>query len=126
MNIFGNTGVQFIKSIGVHGAPGSGKSFVTHYSCLYAISKGVRVISTSIMSRRSVHLGGLYLHKLFSLDVNNNISPQRMAESSFIKLLQDPTKLNALQVVNIVFLDEAGQLFAELLSVLDIVLYETS
>ena len=49
-----------------------------------------------------------------------------MAESSFIKLLRDPTKLNALQVVNIVFLDEAGQLFAELLSVLDIVLYETS
>ena len=33
MDIFGNTGEQFIKSTGAHGAPGSGKSFVTIYSC---------------------------------------------------------------------------------------------
>ena len=86
LDIFGNTGEQFIKSIGVHGAPGRAKSFVTIYSCLYAISKGLRVLSTSMMSRRSIHLGGLHIHKLFSLDVGNNMSPQRMAELSFIKL----------------------------------------
>ena len=51
MHIFGNTCGQFIKSIGVYGAPGSGKSFITIYNCLYAISKGLRVISTSITSR---------------------------------------------------------------------------
>ena len=41
------------------------------------------------------------------------MSPQRMTKLSFIKLPQDPTKLNALQVVNIKFLDEAGQMSAE-------------
>ena len=65
----------------------------------------MRVISTSIVFRRSIHLGGLHIHKLLI----NNMSPQRMAELSFYKLLQDPTKLNALQVVIIVFLDEAGK-----------------
>ena len=74
------------------------------------------------MSRQSVHLGRLHLHKLFSLDVNSNMSPQRMSKLSFIKLVRDLTKLNALQIVNIVFLNEAGQISAELLSVLDIIL----
>ena len=46
MDIFGNTGVQFVKFIGVLAAPGSGKSLVSIYSCSYVISKGLRVIST--------------------------------------------------------------------------------
>ena len=50
------------------------------------------------------------------------MSPQRMAELSFIKLLRVPTKLYALQIVNMMFLDEAEQMFAELLSILDIIL----
>ena len=52
------------------------------------------------------------------------MSPHRMTELSFIKLQRDPIKLNVFQVVNIIFFDEAGQMFAELLSILDIMLRE--
>ena len=122
MNIMGSNAGLFTKSIGTHGAPGSGKSFTTLYSCLYAISQGLKVISTSVMSRQSVHLGGIHIHKLFCLDVNNKLSPQRLAELAFIKCQRNAMKLNILQTVNIIFLDEAGQLSAELVSVLDMIL----
>ena len=107
MDIFGNTGGQFIKYIGLHGAPGNGKSFVTIDSCVHAISIGLRVTSASIMSRRFVHLGGLQ----FSIDVNNYMSPQRWQSYHLLKTIS-----NSLQVENITFLDEGGQMSAELLS----------
>ena len=112
LNILRDRGGTFIKSVGYHGAPGSGKYFITLYCCLYPISNGLKVIATSIMSRRSVHLGGLHNHKLFCLNVNNKMSPQRLAELLFIKCQQNPVKLNTLQTVNIIYLAEAGQMSA--------------
>ena len=85
-----------------YGASGSGKSFTTLYSCIYAISQGLKVILTSVMSRRSVHLSSIHIHKLFCLDTNNKYSPQRLAELAFIKCQRNSTKLNILQTVNII------------------------
>ena len=64
MNIMNSFPGLFTKSIGTNGAPGSGKSFISLHSYLYAISQGLKVISTSAMSRHSVHLGGIQIHKL--------------------------------------------------------------
>ena len=74
------------------------------------------------MSRRSVHLRGSHIHKLFSLDVNNKLSPQRLAELGFIKCQIHSMKLNILRTVNIVFIDKEGQTPAELVLVLDMIL----
>ena len=45
-----------------------------------------------------------------------------MAEIAIVKLLRMPKKLNVLRSLNILFIDEIGQVSAELLSVLDIIL----
>ena len=83
--------------------------------------KGLKIITTSMISRRSVHLGGIHIHKLSNLPVNNSISSQRIAELAFVKISSNPLKLNVLQTSNILFIDEAGQVLAELLLVLDMI-----
>ena len=122
MNVSCDHGGRFVKCVRTQGAPGSGKSFTSLYSCLYVIGKGLKVIATSMLYRRSVHLGGTHIHKLFSLPVNNSLSPQRMVELVILKLLRNPVKHNVLQTINIIFIDEVGQVSAELLSVLDMIL----
>ena len=74
------------------------------------------------MSRRSVYLGGNHLHKLFSLPVNNSISPQRMAELAIGTFLSNPLKSNILLTMNVIFIDENGKVSAELIYVLDMIL----
>ena len=83
---FRENGCKFVKCTGTHGAPGSGKSFIAQYTCLYAISKGLKINMTSIMARRSCHLGGLHIHQIFLLNSGNNISPHRQAELAIIRL----------------------------------------
>ena len=85
MNVIGSITGLFTKYIETHGAPGSGKSFTIFYSSLYEISQGIRVISTSVMSRRSFHLRQNYIHKLFCLDGNNKLSSQRLIELAYTK-----------------------------------------
>ena len=113
---------NFNKFRVTHGAPGSGKSFVIQYTLLYAILRGLNVQCTEMMARCVNQLGGIHVHQLFCLEVNNGLSPHRMAELSIIKLLQDPVKLNIIQTMEVLFFDEAGQKSAELLSVLDFIL----
>ena len=48
----------FVKCRVITGAPGSGKSFLLNYACIYAISKGLSVGITALMAQRVVHLGG--------------------------------------------------------------------
>ena len=79
-------------------------------------------MSTSVQARRSTHLGGLHIHKLFGLNGNNNSSPQRMAELALIRLSRTPEKENLLKTTNQLFLDEAGTVSAELLSIMDMIL----
>ena len=45
-----------------------------------------------------------------------------MAEITIVKLLKMPQKLNILRLLNILFIDDIGQVSAELLSLLDIIL----
>ena len=110
-------GGQSIKCAGTHGAPGSGKSFTTLYSSLYMMLNGLKVVATLMISRQSVYLGGVHIHKLFNLPLNNSISLQIMAELVVVKILSNPVRLNVLCTINILFIDEAGQVLAELLSV---------
>ena len=45
-----------------------------------------------------------------------------MAEITIVKLLKMPQKLNILRLLNILFIDDIGQVSEELLSLLDIIL----
>ena len=74
------------KGVFAHGSPGSGKSFVLEAQELYAMTQGLRVMSTSLMAVRSNALGGYHIHKLFTLEVNKNTNVFRLAELAMDKL----------------------------------------
>ena len=66
------------------------------YMLLYAMSKGLLCVSTVMMSRRLVFLGGKHIHLLFGIPTEKNLSPQRMVEIAITEILCDPKKLNRL------------------------------
>ena len=113
---------NFVKSLCIRGFAGCGKSWTMQYILLYAMSKGLLCVPTAMMSRRSVFLGGKHIHVLFGIPTEPNLSPHRMAELAITKLLRDPKKLSLLRKLDILFVDEIGQLPSELLAVLDIIL----
>jgi hypothetical protein len=47
----------YTKNFLVHGVPGSGKSYVTKWLHLYALSRGLRVFSTAVMGMSKFHRG---------------------------------------------------------------------
>eukprot|EP00957_Ditylum_brightwellii_P171821 13080077-Ditylum_brightwellii.AAC.1 len=54
---FGRESTTFTKNPVCHGAPGSGKSFIGQYSCLYALACGLRLLTTAIMATRAASIG---------------------------------------------------------------------
>ena len=112
----------FTKSFVIVGAPGSGKSFLNLYLLLYIISKGLQVCATSIMAKRSNTFGGIHIHMLFQLPVKNITNLHRLAELAINGLLRKPEYIQVLKTMNVIFIDEIGQVSSELLSTLDILL----
>ena len=112
----------FVKNVTIRGFAGCGKSWTMEYAVAYALSKGLNVMTTSMMARRSVFLGGKHIHQLFCLPIGKNLSAHRMAELAICKLMRQPERHNLIMILDVLFLDEIGQLSAELLSVLDIIL----
>ena len=112
----------YTKNVGIRGFPGGGKIWCMIYCALYAVSKGLRVIITTMMSKRSLQLGGLHWHKIFMLPIEKNLTPHKTAELAIIKLLQNPKKVDLIKTMNIFFCDEMGQVSAEMLATIDIIL----
>ena len=112
----------YVKCQIICGFPGSGKTFLELYLALYTISKGLRICTTSVMCKRSISLGGMHIHMLFGLPVAKNLSINRTVDLFLIKLLQNNEKLLFLKSLNVLFIDEIGQVSAELLGIIDIIL----
>ena len=113
-----------VKGILTHGSPGSGKSFVLQAQGLYAFSQGLRVMSTSLMAFRSHAIGGIHIHVLFALEVNRNANIFRQAEIALDKLHRKSNLklLHFLLTMDVLLLDECGQLSAQQFALLDIIL----
>ena len=92
------------------------------YGVINSLCKGLTVMTTAMMAKRAIQLGGIHWHKLMMLPTRKNISPQQKAELAILKLLQNPIKIKFLQSLDILFCDEMGQMPAELLSTVDIIL----
>ena len=114
----------YTKNIVVRGVPGSGKSFVTKCLHLYALSCGLRVIPTAVMGVRASSMAGEHMHKLFCLSTKKGGNVFRLAELAIDKLYQKSNLLNlhAVLTMDILLYDEFGQLSAEELKLLDIIL----
>ena len=109
----------YTKNVGIRGFPGGGKTWCMQYCQLYAISKGLKVITTAMMCKRALHLGGIHAHHLFKLPPEDNLTPHRRAELAILDLMKIPKLMDFLRTVNIIFFDEMGQVSDEFLSTFD-------
>ena len=112
----------FTKNLVITGAPGSGKTYLLNYIYLYAISRGMKVGITASMYQRAIQIGGVHLHKLFCIPVNKKLSLHVLAEHAIAALLRNPIKLHILRQINVLCLDEIGQISTEFLALLDKIL----
>ena len=110
------------KNIGIRGFPGGGKTWCAMYCLLYALSKGLNCLSTAVMAKRATQLGGTHWHKFFCLPTERRLTPHRVAEVAINKLTLDKVKYNAVMTLDIIMADEFGQLSAEFISAIDIIL----
>ena len=114
--VFGNQG--FVKHQMFLGRLGSGKTMLF----IKAVSKGLNCSITCLNGERAQQLGGEHIHKMFKFKVNNSLEPEVMASQGVKSLLRDVTRFTELERLEVLFLDEIGQLNAELLLVMKLVL----
>ena len=111
-----------VKNHCLIGGPGNGKTFVMLVAALRCICGGLSTALTTFMSERAQELGGEHLHKLFCLPVREMASPVRLAELALVNLFRNPAQLLYLRQLQVLCIDELGQVPSELLAVLDIIL----
>ena len=119
-NVIGQTSLT--KNIGIRGFPGSGKAWCSLYIALYAMSKGLFTLPTALLSKRAIQLGGIHWHKLFCIPTEKNMNNHRKAELAIIQILQKPKTLQLILCLDVLICDEMGQLSADFLAVVDIIL----
>ena len=86
--------------------------------------KGPSETTTPMMFWISLQLQRKNLHYPPNLPLEINLSPHRTAELTIIKIIQDDRKMNTLVSLNALFLDEIGQVLAEIVSFMDMIIRE--
>ena len=120
-NIFQNS--KTLKSCTIQGYSVCGKLWFMQYCLIHSFAKGLFGLPTSVMSRCSVFLGGTNIDHMFCLPFDNkDVSPYWIAELDITIIKCFPEKVNMLLILDVLFLDEIGQLPVEVLSTLDIIL----
>lgn len=123
VNHYVSSSMTATRNFAIVGPPGVGKTHCLLHSVLYALAKGLFAVTTAMLAERAFLLGGQHFHKLFKLKVKDITNrPHRMAELAVIALQRHPELISLLRRIDVLFVDEMGQLSAELLSVLDIIL----
>ena len=79
----GNDSKTYTKNVIIYGAPGTGKSFIGQIMVLYCLTKGMNVMSTSLLGVRANALGGIHLHKLFIQMCRESIRKNKEKNQSF-------------------------------------------
>ena len=72
------------------------------------------------MDWRSVRLGSSQIHQLFCLGISSFSNAHYKAEFLIFKLKCKPVKFNLLQPLDILFIDEVGNVSTELIHMLEI------
>ena len=104
------------------GRPGSGKTLVCIMVYLHAVAKGLNCAITCLSGERAQQLGGEHVHKMFKFRVNKIPKPELLASQSINALLRDVTRFTELERLDVLFIDEVGQLNSEVLAAMEIVL----
>ena len=112
---------KLVKNHVIRGYAGCGKSWTMQYCILHAYSRGLFALPTAMMANRAVFLGTKHIDWLFGLPFEKNFSAYKTAESAIATLMKYPERLNILRTLDVLFIDEIGQVLSELLSVIDII-----
>ena len=112
----------YTKKMCIRGFPGSEKTWCSLYCALHAFSKGLNVITTAVLAKRAIQIGEIHYHKQFCLPIGRHFSIHRKAELAILKLLKNPKQLNILLSLDILVCDEMGQIPAEFVATIDIIL----
>ncbi|XP_047741131.1 uncharacterized protein LOC125179393 [Hyalella azteca] len=121
---FSNVGTAFVKFPLLIGPPGAGKTYLLMLAALYALSKGLRTITTALTAERAQVLGGEHLHMLFCLPVSKSSlqSVAIIAEKCLGNLVRSPRKLAHLKRIDVLVIEEIGLIPGYLFNILDVVL----
>lgn len=111
-----------VKSILICGGPGTGKTYQLRLASTYALSKGLNTTITAIMAERALFLGGRHLHYLFCIPGDNTTNIHKVIDQSIRGLNQNPERLQFLRTLDVMLLDEAGYMSANMLNITDTVL----
>ena len=104
------------------GGPGVGKTYEMEIACVYAICKGLSCMITASTSDRANMLGGYHVHKLLGIPRCRLKNLYHIAEKAIIQLQRHPEQIYLLRTLDVLCIDELGNLSAELLSIMNIVM----
>ena len=92
--------------------------------CLAAISLGLRLMTTALMATRANMLGGIHFHRLFCLPIQKIQNTYRIAEIAIAKMNRSSNIkfLYFILTMDMLMIDEIGQLSAQQIDVIDIIL----
>ena len=111
-----------IKGLIVNGGPGTGKTTLMELVIISALAMGLNCLVTAVMAERASQLGGIHLSQLMMIPVRKGVPPGRLAEMAYLELMKAPDKLALLRRMDVLFIDEVGQVSCELLATLDMIL----
>ena len=122
--ISGRESRTYTKNVVIYGAPGTGKSFIGQTTVLYCLSKGMNIVTTSLLGVRANALGGIHLHKLFGLPIDDKVqlSPFKCAEKALEKIRRKLNLLHILLTMDVLFIDELSQKSAQQIATIDIIM----
>ena len=109
------------KGVVFVGGPGVGKTTLLQTVGVLAHTQGLNVSLTAMMAERARQLGGSHIAQLFMIPVRERCPPVKLAELAILRLNRCPKALAIIQTLDVLLLDEMGQVPAELLSCIDII-----
>jgi hypothetical protein len=110
-----------VRNTIISGGPGCGKTTCMEVIAIMAISRGLIVTMTALMSVRAKQLGGRHLSHLLCIPVKEYATPQRLAELAIMKLFRMPKLMAFLRQVDVMGLDEFGLVSDKEFSIADTV-----
>jgi len=107
----------------LHGSPGTGKTHMAMICVAYALGQGLACVSMALLCERAILLGGMHYHKFTKMrSVHNMSNIHGIADGCIQRMKKDALMTTFIRSLDVIFIDEMGQLSAEQISILDIIL----
>jgi len=110
------------RNVVIVGSPGAGKTTMMELVILKALSHGLNGAVTALLGDRASTFNCEHIYEMFKIPVNTRAPPARLVDLALIALGRDPVRLNSILRMDFLAFDEFGQVSAELLSILDMIL----